>query len=57
MPNMGYCRFYNTLADLRDCSRHLHAQVSAEEEKARQKLIELCRSIADRTKDDQPKGK
>jgi hypothetical protein len=54
MPNMGYCRFYNTLSDLRDCARHLNEKVSSEEERARRELIKLCRSIAERTKQDRP---
>lgn len=47
MSNMSYCRFRNTLADLRDCAEHLNESLDLEEEeKARAKLIELCRRIA-----------
>lgn len=45
MSNMSYCRFRNTLTDLRDCSEHLQDIDSKEEFKARQKLIDLCREI------------
>jgi len=47
MANMGYCRFENTLEDLRDCYEHIDDDnLSNEEWKARAKLIELCRMIA-----------
>ena len=45
MANMGYCRFRNTLADLRDCQDHLFDDLSEEEEKARARLTEVCRQI------------
>lgn len=47
MANMGYCRFENTLADLQDCHRHLHDELSPDEERARQRLVELARRIAE----------
>lgn len=47
MANMGYCRFQNTVEDLRDCVNHLHDELSPDEERARQRLVELCRRIAD----------
>jgi len=47
MANMSYCRFENTLADLKDCYHHIHAEVSAEEERARAALIRLCTRIAE----------
>jgi hypothetical protein len=47
MANMSYCRFENTLADLEDCYHHIHAEVSAEEERARAALIRLCTRIAE----------
>ena len=48
MSNMSYCRFANTLRDLRDCNEHLwDNDLSEDEEKARKRLIELCREIAE----------
>lgn len=48
MPNMSYCRFQNTLRDLRDCDEHIFDELDDEdEEKARKKLIELCADIAE----------
>ena len=46
MPNMKYCRFQNTLDDLRDCYDHMHEELSDEEERARKRLIKLCVDIA-----------
>jgi hypothetical protein len=46
MANMSYCRFRNTLEDLRDCYDNIDDVESPEEEKARQRLIELCKRIA-----------
>jgi len=48
MANMGYCRFRNTLNDLRDCEPHMDdaGKLSEEEKEARLKLIELCEAIA-----------
>jgi len=46
--NMAYCRFQNTLADLRDCLTHWDDdQISREEEDARTKLAALCEEIAE----------
>lgn len=47
MSNMSYCRFQNTLQDLRDCEDHLDDRLSEDEAKARKRLIELCHDIAD----------
>jgi hypothetical protein len=52
MSNMSYCRFRNTLADLRDCYESMSEvmnleHLSDEEQKAAQALIKLCRRIAD----------
>jgi hypothetical protein len=48
MGNMSYCRFENTLADLRDCADNMDADdLSETEEKARKRLIALCKRIAD----------
>jgi hypothetical protein len=47
MPNMGYCRFQNTLNDLEDVSEHMEDKdLSSDEKKARKNLIELCQLIA-----------
>jgi len=52
MPNMSYCRFQNTLQDLRDCHDNMdHDDLSREEFQARQRLIETCISIADQYSD------
>lgn len=48
MSNMSYCRFQNTLADLRDCQEHLHDDdLSETEEGHRRKLVELCQEIVE----------
>lgn len=54
MPNMSYCRFHNTLGDLRDCMNHLDDNgLSEAEAKARAALIKLCMRIADNYFDDE----
>jgi hypothetical protein len=46
MGNMSYCRFQNTLNDLRDCYDNLFDDdLSEEEERARKRLIKLCQDI------------
>lgn len=47
--NMSYCRFQNTLQDLRDCYYNIEEveDMSVEEKRARRQLIELCAEIAD----------
>ena len=47
MVNMSYCRFQNTVRDLRDCSEHLEDDLSPEEEQARKGPLQLCRDILD----------
>lgn len=47
MGNMSYCRFQNTLSDLRDCYNNMDEDLSDEEEKAKNRLIKLCKQIAD----------
>jgi hypothetical protein len=42
---MSYCRFQNTLKDLRDCYDNWD-DLSEEEENAKKKLIKLCVDIA-----------
>jgi hypothetical protein len=47
MGNMGYCRFQNTVDDLADCQDHLDDELtSKEEERARKRLIRICKEIA-----------
>lgn len=48
MSNMSYCRFQNTLADLRDCLDHINDHeddMSVYEQKARKELIDVCLDI------------
>lgn len=45
MPNMSYCRFHNTLEDLKDCADFLKAHLSDDEHRARRELIAICRDI------------
>lgn len=45
--NMSYCRFENTVSDLRDCYNNMDSNDLSESEfYARRHLIELCMSIA-----------
>ena len=45
---MSYCRFRNTLGDLQDCQDHLDAtDLGPEEERARMRLVQTCREIAE----------
>ena len=47
MANMSYCRFQNTLIDLRDCYENMDDEdVSSEEARAREDLIKMCTDIA-----------
>lgn len=54
MSNMSYCRFQNTLDDLRDCEEALQdigdnlAELSKEEFRAANSLIKLCKIIGSR---------
>jgi hypothetical protein len=48
MANLSYCRFQNTLGDLRDCSDHiLDTGLSKEEARARRRLVDVCQDIVD----------
>ena len=47
MPNMSYCRFRNTLNDLRDCENNFFNISSAEELRAAKEMLKLCQSIVD----------
>lgn len=44
--NMSYCRFGNTLGDLRDCEENFDSIHSEEELRAARKLVKVCQSIA-----------
>lgn len=44
MSNMSYCKFRNTLNDLRDCARDWDCD-SLEEKEARLKMLLLCIKI------------
>ena len=54
MPNPPYCRFQNTLADLKDCRDALHEResfrppLSVEELDALWSLLKLCHELADK---------
>lgn len=45
--NRAYCRFRNTLEALGECEDHMIERLEPEEERARKKLVALCKSIAD----------
>lgn len=46
MSNMSYCRFRNTLQDLRECYDNIDDDdISEEEKQARERLIKLCATI------------
>lgn len=47
MGNMPYCRFQNTLQDLRKCLSALieGEGISPEEQKAKEQLVKVCKSF------------
>lgn len=52
MANMSYCRFENTHSDLQDCETALYNiesldELSESEKKYAERLIKMCRNIAD----------
>lgn len=48
MANMSYCRFQNTLTELKDCYAHLADDgLSKEEKRARDYLVGLCKTIVE----------
>ena len=47
MPNMSYCRFENTAADLADCLEHFDEELSKTEDKARNNIIAMAVQIAE----------
>ena len=45
---MSYCRFENTMSDLRDCLRNIHREAeNNRDEVSRQEMIELFKEIAE----------
>ena len=52
MANMSYCRFENTLNDLRDCYNNMSSDDLNEKEfYKRKQIIELCTDIANEYRD------
>ena len=53
MANMGYCRFQNTLGDLRDCMDALDeiggdlTELSSDERRVAKRLIAMCLEIGE----------
>ena len=48
MSNMSYCRFQNTIKDLRNCEGHFEdTDLSKEEHEARLNMYDICKDIAD----------
>lgn len=50
MTNMDYCRFQNTVQDLEYCYEHITdrpSSMSEEEDRARQRLIKICKDIVE----------
>ena len=56
MANMSYCRFENTLSDLRDCLEALRnddlKELSRTEKESARELIELSMEISEMFEDD-----
>lgn len=55
MSSMSYCRFQNAVEDMHEYIEHLSDYIddlSEEEQKARQKFIELCRFVAEHWEDE-----
>ncbi len=55
MSNMSYCRWQNTLSDLKDCYNNLHDPALNKDDRemaARKALIELCATIVEEAMDD-----
>ena len=48
MPNMSYCRFENTMRDLRDCLNHINNEAENNyDEEARWEMIQLFTEVAE----------
>ena len=45
MANMSYCRFQNTVGDLRDCLENWEEELSEEEMRAQKRLLNICQQI------------
>jgi hypothetical protein len=45
MATMSYCRFSNTVDDLRDCYEHWEDEVGQDEQEAREELLRIAQSI------------
>lgn len=55
MTSMSYCRFQNAVEDMHEYIEHLSDYIddlSEEEQKARQKFIELCCFVAEHWEDE-----
>lgn len=53
MANMSYCRFENTYRDLLDCLVHMDDEdLSADEAKYRNRIIEICKDVAESFNDE-----
>jgi hypothetical protein len=57
MGNMSYCRFENTLRDLRDCYKDMSEtdfyELSESEQEARNKLVALCQNISEQFEEEE----
>ena len=55
MGNMGYCRFENTLEDLRDCLEHWDDvdEDSEDEVRAQARMLKLCQRIVNNYGDEE----
>ena len=57
MGNMSYCRFENTLRDLRDCYKDLSEtdfyELSETEQESRNKLVALCKNISEQFEEEE----
>jgi uncharacterized protein YerC len=47
MANLPYCRFQNTLRDLKDCAQYFDDELSVPEHKARLKMLEIIKELAE----------
>ena len=48
MGNMSYCRFENTMDDLRDCINNIYRKAeNSTDEQYRQQMIALFKEVAD----------
>ena len=47
MSNLSYCRFQNTLGDLRDCADFFDDTLGKHESYARERMMKMIRSLAE----------